>query len=693
MKKLILRIKKIIEKKPVMYTLLALSASIMMLAIAIALQSCSKTKYSSGLEQLPQGGGGSECTGAHEYVEQMRYEPTCSEEGSVTYRCKHCTSEYTNTLYVVSHNYEYDPQESQVATCYDYGFKYYGCTYPHCDQSYTEPIDQVAHEYVVESYTAPVCMNYGYIREKCIKCGTETSESIVPPFKHEYQTQAAKAPTCTEDGWEEYELCVSCGLNDKSDNMISALSHNMSREWTIDTEPTTTATGLRSHHCLNEGCEHKADVTEVPKLGYTDFLKYSESSNYCTVTGILSGYESNIGVLSIPETYNGKPVKYIAQNAFAGNTNITVVRIPSTVMNINYGAFSGCSNLTTLEVAPNADLQLIAGEVFAYCYSLKYVTLNEGLLQIEERAFQNCYAINELVIPGTVSMVCHGAFQGCTSLTSLTIPKVYDSAVDLYDSTYFLGFIFGAGYESDCSYYIPSTLETLTFTKIEKIDAKTLKGCTNLKNLYITDTVTSISADAFDTCYALELYSHDGIKYVGSKTNPYFFMYSVTDKTKSTYEIKDGTMYMAVGIFEDCTQLTGITLPRTITAIPDHAFKNCTSLATSPLTNSIVTIGKSAFEGCSKMTSNISGTIPASVKTIGAYAFMNCAKISSVVIGANVTSIGRAAFYKAGTSSLSFTISFEVTTGWRNSYGEVSVSNAMWLQSNDNYSTAIWRNE
>ena len=41
MKRLILRIKKTIEKKPVMYTLLALSASIMMLALALILHGLS----------------------------------------------------------------------------------------------------------------------------------------------------------------------------------------------------------------------------------------------------------------------------------------------------------------------------------------------------------------------------------------------------------------------------------------------------------------------------------------------------------------------------------------------------------------------------------------------------------------------------------------------------------------------------
>ena len=62
--------------------------------------------------------------------------------------------------------------------------------------------------------------------------------------------------------------------------------------------------------------------------------------------------------------------------------------------------------------------------------------------------------------------------------------------------------------------------------------------------------------------------------------------------------------------FQDCTNLTSISIPGRVTTIGDYAFKNCTSLVSVTISNSVTTIGLSAFEGCTSLTSI---TIPESV--------------------------------------------------------------------------------
>ena len=52
------------------------------------------------------------------------------------------------------------------------------------------------------------------------------------------------------------------------------------------------------------------------------------------------------GDLVIPATYNGKPVTGIGQSAFASCTGLTGVTIPSSVTDIGFYAFNGCSSLT-----------------------------------------------------------------------------------------------------------------------------------------------------------------------------------------------------------------------------------------------------------------------------------------------------------------------------------------------------------
>ena len=55
--------------------------------------------------------------------------------------------------------------------------------------------------------------------------------------------------------------------------------------------------------------------------------------------------------------------------------------------------------------------------------------------------------------------------------------------------------------------------------------------------------------------------------------------------------------------FKNCSDLTSLTLPSSVTRIGDYAFKNCSGLTSLTLPSSVTAIGGSAFEGCSGLTS------------------------------------------------------------------------------------------
>jgi hypothetical protein len=78
--------------------------------------------------------------------------------------------------------------------------------------------------------------------------------------------------------------------------------------------------------------------------------------NYTTNNGTITitGYTGTNGAVVIPSTITGLPVIAIGDNAFFGNTTLTSVTIPNTVTNIiAYYAFSGCTNLTAINVETN----------------------------------------------------------------------------------------------------------------------------------------------------------------------------------------------------------------------------------------------------------------------------------------------------------------------------------------------------
>ena len=109
--------------------------------------------------------------------------------------------------------------------------------------------------------------------------------------------------------------------------------------------------------------------------------------------------------------------------------------------------------------------------------------------------------------------------------------------------------------------------------------------------------------------------------------------------------------------FCDCSSLTSVIIPSSVTEIGEYAFYNCISLKSVNIPSSVTEIGDGAFWGCS-LTSVI---IPSSVTEIGESTFGYCRSLTSVNIPSSVTSIGRYAFNKCS-SLISVNIPSSVTS-------------------------------
>ena len=99
--------------------------------------------------------------------------------------------------------------------------------------------------------------------------------------------------------------------------------------------------------------------------------------------------------------------------------------------------------------------------------------------------------------------------------------------------------------------------------------------------------------------------------------------------------------------FRDCSSLTSVVIPESITTIGEGAFRNCSSLTSVVIPEGVTTIGVGAFYGCSSLKSVV---IPEGVTTIEGVTFYGCSALTKVVIPEGVTTIGNSAFY--GCSSL-----------------------------------------
>ena len=130
----------------------------------------------------------------------------------------------------------------------------------------------------------------------------------------------------------------------------------------------------------------------------------------------------------------------------------------------------------------------------------------------------------------------------------------------------------------------------------------------------------------------------------GSESNSYTNEYSgnVIIPESVTYNEKT---YEVIGIgneaFKDCSGLTSVTIPNSVTSIGNYAFSGCSGLTSVTIPNSVTSIYNYAFSGCSGLTSV---TIPNSVTSIGNYAFQDCSSLTSITIPNSVTTIRGYAF-------------------------------------------------
>ena len=110
---------------------------------------------------------------------------------------------------------------------------------------------------------------------------------------------------------------------------------------------------------------------------------------------------------------------------------------------------------------------------------------------------------------------------------------------------------------------------------------------------------------------------------------------------RGAYSVKEGTRIICDRAFWNCSSLSEIVIPFSVTSIGDSAFSGCYSLSEIVIPSSVTNIGDWAFSGCDSLSEIV---IPSSVTSIGDHAFSGCASLSEIVIPSSVTSIGDSAF-------------------------------------------------
>ena len=158
-----------------------------------------------------------------------------------------------------------------AATCVAPAVYYTNCDYCYHKgtDTYVDPYngpDPNNHDLVHHDAKAPTCTEIGWNEyDACQREGcTYTTKVEIPALKHKLVHHDAKAPTCTETGWEEYDTCSRCDYTTKVE--IPALKHDLVHH---DAKaPTCTEIGWNEYDaCQREGCDYTTKV-EIPAAGH-----------------------------------------------------------------------------------------------------------------------------------------------------------------------------------------------------------------------------------------------------------------------------------------------------------------------------------------------------------------------------------------------------------------------------------------
>ena len=156
-----------------------------------------------------------------------------------------------------------------AATCVAPAVYYTNCDYCYHKgtDTYVDPYngpDPNNHDLVHHDAKAPTCTEIGWDEyDACQREGcTYTTKVELPALKHKLVHHDAKAPTCTEIGWEEYDTCSRCDYTTKVE--LPALKHNLVHH---DAKaPTCTETGWEEYDTCSR-CDYTTKV-EIPAPGH-----------------------------------------------------------------------------------------------------------------------------------------------------------------------------------------------------------------------------------------------------------------------------------------------------------------------------------------------------------------------------------------------------------------------------------------
>ena len=143
----------------------------------------------------------------HVYESKVTKEPTCAEEGEMTYTCTLCGKYYKETI-AATGEHSYSSEVTKNATCKEEGIVTYICGV--CGDSYEDVIPLTDHEYVSKVTEKAQCTSDGVMTYTCSICGDTYTEDI-PATGHGNLETFIDEPAGLFTKGRQITRCAVCG--------------------------------------------------------------------------------------------------------------------------------------------------------------------------------------------------------------------------------------------------------------------------------------------------------------------------------------------------------------------------------------------------------------------------------------------------------------------------------------------------
>lgn len=346
-------------------------------------------------------------------------------------------------------------------------------------------------------------------------------------------------------------------------------------------------------------------------------------------------------------TYN--KYKYYKRQYLSGGTWVDVDPLTLTLSGASYGTYDtldDCINSVTPSM--NFKIKLTSDIYPPYTLACNESTVlcgGEIVNDMYETIYDSYdYSTGSGYVGNCVTEVCT---SGCSTSTGLRNVKdlfISDTVTEI-----------GTGADSPFG----NSLETIQLPSgLTEVKRHLFQNRYNLQHIELPSRVTSIGEEAFVGCSAMTYCiipsactSIDWAAFSGCTS-----LINTTISNPST--VLGGNLFMGCAslqtatvnatmipgrTFMGCTNLRTVSLGQSITKICFDAFSGCSSLSAITIPNNVTSIEGGAFKGCSSLSSV---TIPDSVTSISANCFYGCTELTGVTIGSGMTAIGDSAFTK-----------------------------------------------